>query len=34
MSQATIQALEAAGLEFNEPSNDYWTAGAYLGIGF
>jgi hypothetical protein len=26
--------LEAAGLEFNEPSNDYWTAGAYLGIGF
>lgn len=34
MSQATIQALQAAGLKFNEPSNDYWTAGAYLGIGF
>lgn len=31
---ATLAALRGAGLTVNEPSNDYWTAGAYLGIGF
>ncbi len=33
-SDATVSAVRALGLTIEEPSNDYWTAGAYLGIGF
>jgi hypothetical protein len=31
---ATKAAINALGLTVNEPDNGYWTAGAYLGIGF
>lgn len=33
-SAATVAAIQGLGLRVQEPSNDYWTAGAYLGIGF
>ena len=33
-SAATVAAIQGLGLQVQEPSNDYWTAGAYLGIGF
>lgn len=31
---ATVAAIQGLGLSVEEPSNDYWTAGLYLGIGF
>ncbi len=33
-SAATRSAIQSLGLKVNEPDNDYWTAGGYLGIGF
>jgi hypothetical protein len=33
-SAATEAAIRGLGLTVDEPNNDYWTAGAYLGIGF
>ncbi|MGE0387948.1 MAG: hypothetical protein AB7Q97_24750 [Gammaproteobacteria bacterium] len=33
-SAATMAAIRGLGLQVNEPDNDYWTVGAYLGIGF
>ncbi len=33
-SDATVAAIRGLGLQVQEPSNDYWTIGGYLGIGF
>lgn len=33
-SDATAAAIRGLGLQVQEPSNDYWTIGGYLGIGF
>lgn len=33
-SAATLAAIRGLGLQVQEPSNDYWTVGGYLGIGF
>jgi hypothetical protein len=33
-NSATVAAIKGLGLNVNEPSNDYWTIGGYLGIGF
>ncbi len=33
-SDATVAAIRGLGLNVQEPSNDYWTIGGYLGIGF
>lgn len=33
-SDATVAAIRGLGLDVQEPSNDYWTIGGYLGIGF